>query len=173
MEGTKSLPSHTTENDMTLRYYIQWQHAIYRVPQAALRKLAAGDHNGFWQGTTEVRSAVYDYEKHDGWRQRGLPKGLSGCETIRTIDPSVVFFEVWEDAQTLVGRNSRQSYTLGDAIAVRLAEVDVDRRRINFELADASTSGRRSRGRRKPQRTAAPGSAARRKFPKSPRGKKR
>ena len=82
---------------MTLRYYIQWQHAIYRVPQAALRKLAAGDHNGFWQGTTEVRSAVYDYEKHDGWRQRGLPKGLSGCETIRTIDPSVVFFEVWED----------------------------------------------------------------------------
>jgi hypothetical protein len=83
---------------MTLRYYIQWQSAIYRVPQAALRKLAADDHQGFWQGTTEVRSAVYDYEKHNGWRQRGLPKGIGGdCQTLRSIDSNVVFIEVWED----------------------------------------------------------------------------
>jgi hypothetical protein len=80
-----------------MRFYIQWQLQLYRVPHAALRKLAAGDERGFWQGTTEVRSAVYDYEKHNGWRQRGLPKGIGGdCQSLRSADPNVVFVEVWE-----------------------------------------------------------------------------
>ena len=66
------------------RYYFQWMHQIHRAPHAALRKLAAGDEQGFWRGVTTIQSAVWDYEKYGGWRERGLPKGLGGdAETVR------------------------------------------------------------------------------------------
>lgn len=101
MEGTNNLLSHTTENDMSKsgnyhRYYIQWQQAIYRAPHAALRKLAAGDEQGFWRGLTRVKSAVWDHEKYGGWRQRGLPKGIGGdCQTLRSAQYDVRFTEIY------------------------------------------------------------------------------
>ena len=33
-----------------------------------------------------------------------------------------------------MGRRTRTSYTLGDALSVRLASVDLEKNRINFEL---------------------------------------
>ena len=54
------------------------------------------------------------------------------------------YFEVWEEEQSIVGRNSRVSYGLGDQLKVRLAEVDISMRRINFELAEAPASSRAS-----------------------------
>lgn len=50
------------------------------------------------------------------------------------------YFELREDAQAIVGRNSNTSYGLGDQLKVRLAEVNLGTRRINFELAGARTS---------------------------------
>ena len=47
------------------------------------------------------------------------------------------YFEVWEETQTIVGRNSRSSYGLGDSLNVKLASVDVRMKRMNFELAAA------------------------------------
>ena len=44
------------------------------------------------------------------------------------------YFEVWPEAQAVVGRRTRTSYTLGDALSVRLANVDLEKNRINFEL---------------------------------------
>lgn len=86
-----------TKPSPTERYYLQWQHEIYRAPHAALRKLAAGDEQGFWSAVTSIQGAMWDYEKYDGWRQRGLPKGLnSEGEQIRSIDRNVRFVEVSE-----------------------------------------------------------------------------
>ena len=45
------------------------------------------------------------------------------------------YFEVCENSQTIVGRNSRSSYGLGDALKVKMVAVNVGMRRINFELA--------------------------------------
>ena len=51
------------------------------------------------------------------------------------------YFEVREETQTVVGRNSRSSYGLGDSLKVRLAAVDVGLKRMNFELAAAAPTG--------------------------------
>ena len=45
------------------------------------------------------------------------------------------YFEVSAETHTVIGRRTHVSYTLGDAVTVRLASVDLDERRINFELA--------------------------------------
>ena len=60
------------------------------------------------------------------------------------------YFEVSAEAQTAIGRRTRVSYTLGDAVTVRLASVDLDERRINFELAPPETEGVGKTRRQKP-----------------------
>jgi ribonuclease R len=48
----------------------------------------------------------------------------------------------------LVGRNSGRSYKLGDRVRVRVSNVSLDERRVDFELAsagDESSRGRRPR----------------------------
>ena len=86
-----------TKPSPTKRYFFQCQHEIYRAPHAALRKLAAGDEKGFWSAVTRIQGAMWDYERYDGWRQRGLPKGLnSEGEQICSIDRNVRFVEVSE-----------------------------------------------------------------------------
>lgn len=88
---------------MTKRYYISFQAQIYRVPKAALIKLAAGDDQGFWNGVTEIRKARYT---ELGWRQSGMPKGLQvdGGYSVYSVDENVVFVEVFDtpDLQELL-----------------------------------------------------------------------
>ena len=81
---------------MTKRYYISYQAQIYRVPKAALRKLAAGDDRGFWNGVTEIYHARFE---EYGWRQRGMPKGLHASgHSVYSVDENVVFVEVFDGA---------------------------------------------------------------------------
>ena len=48
------------------------------------------------------------------------------------------YFEVWDEAQMLVGRSSGVRYALGEALKVRLVRVDIGMRRIDFELVRAA-----------------------------------
>ena len=90
------------------------------------------------------------------------PEGLfaEGLVPVRSLgERSGDYFEVWEEALALVGRRTRAAYTLGDRLTVRLAEVDLERRRINFELAapEAASPGKsaaagKGAGRRKAAR---------------------
>jgi ribonuclease R len=80
------------------------------------------------------------------------------------------YFEVLQDAQTVVGRNSRSSYGLGDSLKVKLVGVNLGMRRINFELASIGSPVRttgNAKNRRETKKPAS-GKPARRKS-----GKKR
>ena len=46
------------------------------------------------------------------------------------------FFDYEEDTMRLVGRRSGRSYALGDAVRVRVENVSVARRRIDFALVE-------------------------------------
>jgi ribonuclease R len=46
------------------------------------------------------------------------------------------YFELDEDKYALVGSNTGKTYTLGDEVKVKLEDVDVDNREIDFSLAD-------------------------------------
>ena len=66
-----------------------------------------------------------------------------GLVPVRTLgERSGDYFEVWEEAQALVGRRTRVAYGLGDRLTVRLVEVDLEERRINFEAAAPEAAGR-------------------------------
>ena len=77
------------------------------------------------------------------------------------------YFEVWEDSQIVVDRNSRESYGLGDSLKVKLATVDVSMKRMNFELASTALATTKSQGRRETK------GSKRRGAGKHKRGKKR
>jgi ribonuclease R len=53
------------------------------------------------------------------------------------------YFEVWDEAQMMVGRRTGVRYALGEALKVRLARVDIGMRRIDFDLISntAGTAG--------------------------------
>lgn len=44
------------------------------------------------------------------------------------------YFEVWEEAQMIVGRSTGVRYALGEALRVRLVRVDMGKRQIDFEI---------------------------------------
>ena len=46
------------------------------------------------------------------------------------------YFEVWTEAQTIVGRSTGVRWTLGDELKVKMVRVDLPNRRINYELME-------------------------------------
>ena len=54
------------------------------------------------------------------------------------------YFEVWEEAQKIIGRGTGLSYALGDALKVRLVQVDIGMRRINFEVTENISQPRKA-----------------------------
>ncbi len=103
-----------------------------------------------------------------------------GLVPVRTLgERSGDYFEVWEEAHALVGRRTRVAYTLGDRLTVRLVEVDLEERRINFEAAAPEPQSRgkpaaagKGAGRRKTARTKGAGKG-RGRSDRPGRGKKR
>ena len=103
-----------------------------------------------------------------------------GLVPVRTLgERSGDFFEVWEEAHALVGRRTRAVYTLGDRLTVRLVEVDLEERRVNFEAAAPEPQSRgksaaagKGAGRRKAARTKGAGKG-RGRSDRPGRGKKR
>ena len=76
-----------------------------------------------------VHSAGLFVRPDDLFAEGLIPFGVMG----KTLEEG---FEVFQDEQIVVGRRSKRTYGLGDALMVRLASVDLPRRRINFGLVD-------------------------------------
>lgn len=53
------------------------------------------------------------------------------------------YYQYDQDANCLVGERTRRVYGLGDAVSVQVARVDVDERKIDFELVTHSPLKRR------------------------------
>jgi ribonuclease R len=62
------------------------------------------------------------------------------------------YYQYDQGSQSLVGERSKRVYGMGDAVAVQIARVDVDERKVDFELV--SHSPLKSRRRAKPERGA-------------------
>jgi hypothetical protein len=115
-----------TKPSPTERYYFQWQHQIYRAPHAALRKLAAGNEQGFWKGVRAMRGARYT---EAGWSQSGMPKGLHvECgHYVSSVDRNVRFVDVHE-IDDYDGLNELAAMWKEDeAAAVRLYEYAIEK----------------------------------------------
>jgi ribonuclease R len=86
-------------------------------------------------------------EKHIGETFNAVISGISKhgfyVEEKQTLANGMVhvsqmgddYFELDEDQYALVGQNSGKAYTLGDEVKVKLVDVDIDNREIDFELA--------------------------------------
>ena len=61
----------------------------------------------------------------------------NGCEGLVPIrDLSDDFYEYDDKTMALVGINTRRRYALGDTIKIRVARADLQKRFLDFELAD-------------------------------------
>ncbi len=82
------------------------------------------------------------------------------------------YYHYEAEKHRLKGERSGMSYRLGDGVTVQVARVDLDERKIDFELADAKPRPQRQPRRRKEASAAsAPGDEAKAK--ESPKGKRR
>jgi ribonuclease R len=61
--------------------------------------------------------------------------GIEGLIHITSLKDDYYQFD--EAKQSLIGERNHSRYTLGDEVDVRVVRVDMDQRKIEFELADA------------------------------------
>ena len=73
---------------------------------------------------------------------------VQGLVHVSTMSDDYYLFE--ERAHTLKGENTKRTYRLGDKVEVQVVRVDLERRQIDFALADVlqRTAGRKSTGRK-------------------------
>ena len=83
---------------------------------------------------------------------------IDGLVHISTIAGD--FWELDRGGLGLVGRRTRRRFSMGDRVRVRLTDVDIAQRRIDFELIDDGAA--RSSGRRPPERRASERAASER-----------
>ncbi len=55
---------------------------------------------------------------------------------LRDIDSD--FFEFDQEHYRIVGRSSRKSYTLGDAVKIKVKKANVEQKLLDYELVDVS-----------------------------------
>jgi ribonuclease R len=87
-------------------------------------------------------------EKHIGEEFEAVISGISKhgfyVEEKKTLANGMVhvsnmgddYFELDEERYAIVGKETGKEYTLGDEVKVKLTDVDIDNREIDFELAD-------------------------------------
>ncbi len=71
---------------------------------------------------------------------------VEGLVHVSTLEDD--FYQYEEERHRLIGMNRRREFTIGTAVKVSVHKVDMDRREIDFRLAEATPSTARSAGRK-------------------------